>query len=108
MDTTYTGDYYNDDICKFIAINSSRKYYKSYLIKCITNKLKKKYNKFELSQEFIDILNKNNVFIGWHHLVTPTCISKYLNYFKVEQIDTTKCFVLKINDTGKNTLQLVI
>jgi hypothetical protein len=108
MDSSYTGDYYINDICKYIAINSNRKYYKSYLLKCLTNKLNKKYNKFELSKELIEILNNNNVYIGWHHHVSPTTLSKYLNSLKVTKVDTNICFVLKINDKGKDIMQLAI
>jgi hypothetical protein len=106
--TEYKGNYYNMDFCKFLGLVTSKKYYKSYIIECFKSKLELSYGRYKLNTQAIEILNNNNVYIGWNQSVSQSIINRMVSQLKVNVPDTSMFLVLKVHEEGTLIEQLVI
>lgn len=106
--SNYKGDYYNSDICRFIGLHPSKLYYKSYIVQCLMNKLEFKYGRYQLNQDCIQIMNDNNIYMGWNHSFSRSQLNRIVSQLKLQKPDTSICIVLKIYEEGNNMEQLVI
>ena len=105
--TTYPPSYWDPVIIKYIGLVPEKTYYKNYILKCLTNKLKmdKKYgyNKYEFDDKFIEILKiklKTNYI--WRYS-SKYGISKILNYFKSNiKVPSSEIYMIDLNDNGNN------
>tara|TARA_B100000902_G_scaffold400004_2_gene474465 strand:- start:3487 stop:3708 length:222 start_codon:yes stop_codon:yes gene_type:complete len=72
------------------------------------NKLEYKYGRYILNSDCIQIMNDNNIYMGWNHSFSKTQLNRIVSQLKLQKPDTSICIILKIYEEGNNTEQLVI
>jgi len=104
----YKGEYYISDLCRYIGLNSSKKYYKSYILTCLTQKLEYKYGRYQLNDKCIELINNHNISMGWDHSVSKAHLTRMVTQMKTTTPDKSIYIVLKIFEEGEATEQLII
>ena len=108
MDNNYKGNYYNAELCRFIGLHPSKLYYKSYIVRCLMNKLEYKYGRYALNDAIIQIMNNNNINLYWNHNMSKAQLTRMISQLQINHPDNSIYLVLKINEEGNNTAELVI
>lgn len=73
---------YNESFCNYLNIDCDKCYYKSYLLKILTDKLNRNYNNYELTNELILILRQVNIQF-WYNWVSKSRLLNYLEKLKL-------------------------
>ena len=95
-------------ICEYLNINPSGKYYKSYILKCILNKLTKNlWNQYVLDDSLVKIFRANNANFYWGN-VSKTRIYTYIEKLKYETSIPNYIQLIKINEKINDTSTLIV
>lgn len=118
MSTTFQSHYppafYSSDLCQYLGLNHRNKFYKSYILKCLLNKLRNEnpshYYSYKLDNELINIFTNNNINIGWNKYMSKTRLNRTLSYFKKNTFDKkfSKLLVLELFEEGNQTNLITI
>ena len=71
-------------------------------------KLELKYGRFQLDEQFFEILKKNDIPTGWYKQASKTMLSRYLTRLRSNKPNTTTYLILQINEEGLEMTQLTI
>ena len=96
----YEPSYFNQDLCNYLEISPLQRYYKTYLLKKITNKLDFKYGLYILDDDLYKIIEQNNIyFYGWSKSSSKNSLSKYLS--QLRSINPNRNYLtLRIDEKG--------
>ena len=107
-DYKYHPSYFNQDLCNYLEINPIKRYYKTYLLKILINKLEFKFGQYRLDDDLYKILEQNNIYLyGWSKSSSKNSLSIYLGKLRCSTPDRNY-LVLSINEKGKNMNYLSI
>ena len=99
---------YVPDICSYLEIDPNNKYYKSYILKCILNKLTKNmWNQYILDDNLVKIFRANNANFYWNN-VSKSRIYSYIEKLKYETSIPDYIRLLKISEDAENANLLII
>ena len=96
----YLPSYFNEDLCNYLEISPLKKYYKTYLLKKLINKLEFKFGLYRLDDDLYKILEQNNIYLyGWCKSSSKNSLSKYLS--KLRSSSPNKNYlILSIDEKG--------
>ena len=65
---TYPKSNWNPDLLDYLNLDSTKLYYKSYVIKCLANKLNFSYGRYEIDDELMNLFKNINYNIWWKYM----------------------------------------
>lgn len=99
---------YVPEICEYLNINPNDKYYKSYILKCILNKLNTNiWNQYILDDNLVKIFRANNANFYWNN-VSKSRIYSYIEKLKFETSVPSYVHLIKINEQALETPSTII
>ena len=99
---------YVQDICCYLNIDPNKKYYKSYILKCILSKLEKNiWNQYILDDDLVKIFRANNANFYWNN-ISKSRIYSYVEKLKYEASIPNYVYLIKINEQALETPSTVI
>ena len=100
--------YFNGDLCRYLGISPHKTHYKSFLQKKLMQKLELKYGRFQLDDDFYDILKNNDIYVGWYKQASKTGLSRFLTQLRSNTMNTSTFLVLKMYEEGDELQALSI
>ena len=95
-------------ICEYLNISPNGKYYKSYILKCILNKLNKNiWNQYVLDDSLVKIFRDNNANFYYNNI----CKSRIYSYVeKLKYTSSTPDYIhlIKINEETPETPSTIV
>lgn len=59
---------WNSELLEYLNLDSTQLYYKSYLVKCLQNKLNFQYGRYEIDDELMNLFKSCNYNIWWKYM----------------------------------------
>lgn len=104
----YPPTYFNKDLCEYLELNPYQKYYKTYLLKKLINKLEFKFGQYRLDDDFYKILEQNNIYLyGWCKSSSKNSLSIYLTKLRCST-PNSKYLILYLDEKGNEMNCLTI
>lgn len=108
--TTFQPSYWDPVLMKYLGLVPEKPYYKSYIFKCLANKLTlHNNNRYEFDTEFINIIKeKLDTIYVWSY-GSRYSINNLLNIFKSDiKIPCSEIFMIDFQEVGNNIQVLSI